>query len=226
MRKLLIILVLCQVHLLVAQSKKNQIEQLQLTIDSLTNVMNTERILNKDIIEKQVTQIDKKDNEIQLFNEKVKSCEQKIKSLTEANVQLTNDYDKTLAEKTYLEKQIKNLPVTWQYSPTMEKNLESGELEYKFILSKGGIEIISFLQFISEGEAEPQIENLKIKSYIVDNEYEYLVNVMENGEIEIAYNIFSYDINDSKLKYNQWIKTLKQIDYQNWVVIGCTGRCE
>jgi len=209
-----------------AQSKKNQIEQLQLTIDSLTNVINTERILNKDIIEKQVTQIEKKDNEIQLFNEKVKSCEQKIKSLSEANLQLTKDYDKTLVEKSYLEKLIKNLPVTWQYSPTMVKNTETGEIQYQFTLSKGGIEIISFLQYKSEDDADPQIENLKINWDIVDNEYEYLANVKENGEIEIAYNIYSYDIYDSKLKSNQWVKTLKQTDYQNWVVIGCTGRCE
>jgi len=212
--------------LLAAQSKKNQIEQLQLTIDSLTNVINSERILNKDIIEKQVTQIEKKDNEIQLFNEKVKSCEQKIKTLSEANVQLTKDYDKMLVEKTNLEKLIKNLPVTWQFSPTMVKNTETGEIQYKFTLSKGGIEIISFLQYISEDDAYPQIENLKINWDIVDNEYEYLANVKENGEIEITYNIYSYDIYDSKFKYNQWVKTLKQTDYQNWVVIGCTGRCE
>jgi hypothetical protein len=64
MSKILVILVLCQVHLIMAQSKKNQIEQLQYTIDSLTNVVNGERNLYLDRIEKLNNQIEtrKKEN--------------------------------------------------------------------------------------------------------------------------------------------------------------------
>ena len=51
MSKILVILVLCQVHLIMAQSKKNQIEQLQYTADSLNRVIDMDRNTNKQKIQ-------------------------------------------------------------------------------------------------------------------------------------------------------------------------------
>jgi hypothetical protein len=68
MSKILVILVLCQVHLIMAQSKKNQVEQLQYSIDSLTNVVNGERNLFLDRIEKLNAQIEMREKENYVLN--------------------------------------------------------------------------------------------------------------------------------------------------------------
>jgi hypothetical protein len=51
MKKILFIIILCQVHLIFAQSKKNQIEQLQFTADSLNRVIDFDRNSNKQKIQ-------------------------------------------------------------------------------------------------------------------------------------------------------------------------------
>ena len=120
MSKILVILVLCQVHLIMAQSKKNQIEQLQYTADSLNRVIDMDRNTNKQKIQELnsalitcktkilnqeisidslnsstqslINQLNLKSKELNQLNESIKAYEAEIKTLEETNalIQMKN----------------------------------------------------------------------------------------------------------------------------------------
>jgi hypothetical protein len=121
MSKILVILVLCQVHLIMAQSKKNQIEQLQYTADSLNRVIDMDRNTNKQKIQELnsalitcktkilnqeisidslnsstqslINQLNLKSKELNQLNESIKAYEAEIKTLEETNalIQMKNN---------------------------------------------------------------------------------------------------------------------------------------
>lgn len=112
MKKILLIIILCQVHVVFAQSKKNQIEQLQFTTDSLNRVIDFERNTNKQ-------KIQELNSAIVNFETRILNLGKSIDSLNSANRTLNNELnlkskelDRINESNTANEKKIRGLEET------------------------------------------------------------------------------------------------------------------
>lgn len=112
MKKILVILILCPVHLIFAQSKKHQIEQLQFTTDSLNRVIDFDRNTNKQ-------KLQELNSAIVNFETKILNQGRSIDSLNSVNRSLNNqlnlkskELDRLNESNTSNEKKIKTLEET------------------------------------------------------------------------------------------------------------------
>jgi len=209
-----------------AQSKKDIIESLNFRIDSIKNVLSQERDsnrINSNLLNAKIISFEK---EIKLLKEKTEEVEKTNKELFKENENLKKEVAQLKIQKSDLELAIKNLtPLVWKIS-AVNKNTETGEIQYKFTLAKGEVEIISLFNWCSVDNEDPQINDLKVGWTVVDTYYEYFAKVNSNDEIIVEYNLYGYDVNtDSKVKYNQWVRTFNQLEDKTWKLVNCKGKC-
>ena len=189
MRKILVILILCQVHLIFAQSKKNQIEQLQFTTDSLNRVIEFERNTNKQKIQElnsaivnfetkilnQGKSIDSLNsvnrslnNQLNLKSKELEGTNNKLMELNKINALLQNQIDSL---KNYIKKNfgyLNRLPTGYKIA---DNNGETGE-KCTYDYDKDGTEDLLVQLFDEDGI--PTLFIFLSSNFYKDKSYQYL----------------------------------------------------
>jgi hypothetical protein len=108
MKKIIFTLLLFQVGVSFAQSKKEQIEILNLRKDSLNNVLENERKINIVTVQECKSAIDMAQNQISLLRAEVKKGNDNFDQIKQENVQLKSNLGAQLNEINDLKLQLKN----------------------------------------------------------------------------------------------------------------------
>ena len=112
MKKILVILILCPVYLIFAQSKKNQIKQLQFTSDSLNRVIDFDRNTNKQKIQELNSAIVNSETKILNQGKSIDSLNSVNRSLNNQLKLKSIELDRINESNTANEKKIKSLQET------------------------------------------------------------------------------------------------------------------
>jgi len=108
MKKIIFTVLLFQVGVSFAQSKKEQIEILNLRKDSLNNVLENERKINTVTVQEQKSAIDMAQNQISLLRAEEKKGNDNFDQIKQENVQLKSNLGAQLNEINDLKLQLKN----------------------------------------------------------------------------------------------------------------------
>ena len=199
-----------------SQNKKDQIDALNFKLDSLNQVVKTERALSEDRLN-QIFELSQKDKANQMEISQLKSTNDSL--LIEVNNlrnSLVSSQEKYLKMTNYLGSP--ELNPRWELSGI--DSLENEEVSFKITLWDDNKKIASFDQISSNDFSITK----SIGWSSIDSYFEYVAHEKLNETILIEYNSYGFDQMDKLVKFPQWKKTFS-IKNKTWVESECEGKC-
>lgn len=199
-----------------SQNKKEQIEAMNYTIDSLNKVVVTERALSEDRLN-QITELSQKDKSNQALISGLKNSNDSL-LIEENNLKnsLKISREQYLKMANYL--QSKELNPRWELSEI--DSIENEEVSFKITLWDENKKIASFDEIASNDFSITK----SVGWNSIDSYFEYVAHEKLNETIMIEYNLYGFDQMDEVVKFPQWKKTFS-FKNESWIEMECQGKC-